>query len=304
MISKSNITKAASGGLIICWLAALSGCPLLPPSDDSEYMAGFIAGFAEDDEYWDGYFDSYLTVPDGPILYTGSEIPYVTEPPYEAGYWDGVWYAYNDGYFVSYDYAFTIGFSEGYDLAYYPDWYAFLSRDAHAEYFDGSFADGYEDGFSEGRIFGAVDYMLGLSFDWLDAMWDYRDGTDLYIEELDVGTGLYGPVYLYEYGVDPHDYYQKSLIPGAGTSLIRRSRGTAGADSVSSPRAPFAVRTEARGIEKSVDENDYSLSYRELRADAKEELDRSPVVSARDPERELRLSDTWLDRVNAYRAER
>ena len=129
---------------------------------------------------------------------------------YDAGYWDGVWYAYNDGYFVCYDYAFTIGFSEGYDLAYRGDWFDFIAGDAHPEYLDGSFEDGYNDGFTEGTVFGATDYRLGLPLDWLDAMWDYRDGTDVYIEELETGTGAWGLF----------NFTNTALIPG--NTLPRR----------------------------------------------------------------------------------
>ncbi len=280
----------------------LPGCPLGDSTWDSEYTAGFIAGFADDESYWDGYFDSYETVPDGPLLYAGSTIPQVTTPPYDAGYWDGVWQAYNDGYFVSYDYAFTIGFSEGYDLAYYADWPHFLEHDAHLEYLDGSFADGYNDGFSEGRIFGAVDYRIDLPFDWLDAMWDYRDGTDLFIEELDLGTGDYGPVYLYEYGVDPAVYYEKSLPPSE-TSLIRRPRATRDTSHSSNSRAAFAVPGPAATTKQSSDTSP-ELSYRALTAKAQAELSISPTYSDRESERTLNLKDMWLDRVNAYRDSR
>src|SRR5690606_33914571 len=110
---------------------------------------------------------------------------------------------YNDGYFTSYRYAFIIGWSEGYDAAFYPDYLAFLALDQHTENLNGGWGDGYNDGFSEGRVFGAYDYEAGLAFDWEDALLDYEDGVDLYFEEVDVGTGALGPVFLYEYGTDP-----------------------------------------------------------------------------------------------------
>ncbi len=277
-------------------LAVLSGCPLSPSSDTGvDYESGFLSGFMLDDEYWQGYDDSYLTVPDGPILYTGSEIPVIEDDSYDAGYWDGVWYAYNDGYFVCYDYGFTIGFSEGYDLAFRGDWLDFIANDGHPEYMDGSFADGYNDGFTEGTIFGATDYRLGLPFDWLDAMWDYRDGTDLFIEELDTGTGTWGPVYLYEYGVDPYEYLAKTATP-SGQSQIRRRNTNSGV----SPRAQYAVPSS---IEKDGETtyNPDEISYRTLTDKVQENLKVAPTGSSRAAERPLTLTDTWLDRVNAYR---
>lgn len=286
-----GIGKAA---VISCVVILFQGCPVAP-SGNMDYDTGFVSGFMLDEEYWQGYDDSYLTVPDGPILYTGSEIPVLTDGSYDAGYWDGVWYAYNDGYFVCYDYAFTIGFSEGYDLAFRADWFDFIAGDAHPEYLDGSFEDGYNDGFTEGTIFGATDYQLGLPLDWVDAMWDYRDGTDLFIEDLETGTGTYGPVYLYEYGVDPREYLAKSAVM-RGTSPIRRNRGEAG----ESPRKPFAIPAN---VEKQAETtyNPDEISYRDLTEKVQEELRVAPESSTRADERELTLTDTWLDRVNTYR---
>lgn len=283
--------------LLTTALAALSGCPATSNST-ADYDAGFVNGFMLDDEYWQGYADSYDTVPDGPILYTGSEIPVIEDTSYDAGYWDGVWYAYNDGYFVSYDYAFTIGFSEGYDLAFRGDWFDFIAGDAHPEYLDGSFADGYNDGYTEGTIFGATDYQLGLPLDWVDAMWDYRDGTDLFIEELGTGTGTSGPVYLYEYGVDPVEYLAKSTVTH-GASPIRHQR----ADAKPSPRTPYAVQ---KTFEKDGETtyNPDEISYRELTEKARTDLEVTPTNSTRSEGRELTLSDTWLNRVNAYRQSR
>lgn len=270
----------------------LVGCPYVPdgppfipddPSGDpqTDYDRGFAAGFALDDWYWDGYLDGYYTISFGPIYYDDSGIPYIESPPYTAGYWDGVWYAYNDGYFVDYHYAFIIGFSEGYDNAYWPDYLSFLASDVHIEYLHGGWIDGYNDGYSEGRVFGANDYEQGLPFDWLDALRAYEDNVDLYFEEVDVGTGIWGPVILYEYGVNPHE-------------AKRRPPASSGAEP-----AAFTVRTAA-GAAKSGD-GSWDL-YRPFRADAKAELEATPEASARDSSRSLRLSTTWYERITQYRA--
>lgn len=282
-----NLTHVKRGAKPLALLAAVAllgpGCPYVtlpdpvtPSSGDYEYDKGFDEGFMEDDWYWQGFDDSYDTVDGGPIYYQGSTIAYVESPPYEAGYWDGVWYAYNDGYFVCYDYAFSIGFSEGYDCAYAGDYLAFLASDEHVEWYDGGWSDGYNDGFSEGRVFGANDYETSLAFDWLDALLDYREGTDLYFEEIDVGTGLYGPVYLYEYGTDPA--VEKAL------SKLRPSRGAA-------PSIRKGVVAKAG--------DPPPLSYRALPADVRDAFDKQPETSARS-DRKLKLKTTWLERVNAY----
>jgi hypothetical protein len=122
----------------------------------------------------------------------------------------------------------------------------------------------------------------------------------LYIEELDLGTGEYGPVYLYEYGVDPAIYYEKSSLP-SGTSLIRRPRGATAPERASSPRSAFAV--PGATLEKSSDTSP-EISYRDLTAEARAELSVSPTYSNRESERALNLKDRWLDRVNAYRESR
>jgi hypothetical protein len=265
------------GAMIVLLLTlglGLAGCPPVITDPDAEYDLGFEDGFALDAKYWEGYDDSYDTVDAGPIYYSGGSIPYVTTPPYDAGYWDGVWYAYNDGYFVAYDYAFTIGFSEGYDMAYRPGWSTFLANDVHIEYLDGGFSDGYNDGFSEGRVFGAWDYNTGWAFDWLDAMMDYRSGADLTIGG--VGTGEYGPVYLYEYGTDPNDF-----LKSAGTE--RKARG-----------ALPAIRTQS-----DAKSDGYELSYRAFTPEARSALDVAPTASPRG-DREVTLKSTWLQRVNAY----
>lgn len=253
-----------------------AGCPSGTPSEGT-YDEGYDDGFAQDDWYWDGYFDGYDTIDFTPIYYDGSSIPYYDSPPYDAGYWDGVWYAYNDGYFVDYHYAFILGFSEGYDNAFWPDYLDFLYYDVHTEYENGGWADGYNDGFSEGRVFGAYDYEAGLPFDWLDALLDYESGTDLYFEEVDVGTGVYGPVYLYEYGTDPTTFKKAAAL----------ERGT---------KAPLTIRRAA--TTKGVDIDSLSL-FRPLDSQAKQDLQVTPDQSLRDSI-ELRLETSWLQRVNAY----
>jgi hypothetical protein len=263
----------------LCLAAVASlgdGCPFL--IDNVEYDAGFNDGFARDDWYWQGFDDSYATLEYSPIYYQGSAIPIVETPAYDNGYWDGVWYAYNDGYFVCYDYAFAIGFSEGYDAAFYADYLDFLAQDVHVENDNGGWGDGYNDGFSEGRVFGANDYESGLTFDWLDALLDYRAGTDLYFEEVDVGTGAYGPVMLYEYGTDP---------------LEEKTGAT-----------PRAERDEAQpAIQTNVltkADQAPALSYRPLPSDVQTELDQRPTTTSRS-QRPLTLETTWLERITAYR---
>ena len=237
----------------------------------SEYNFGYADGFAEDDWYWDGFWDSYDTVDGQTLYYQGDLIPYVLTPPYDAGYWDGVWVAYHDGYFVAYHYAFIVGFSEGYDAAFHPDYLDFLEADDHVEYLHGGWADGYNDGFSEGRVFGAYDFEDGLPFDWRDALYDYEDGTDLYFQEVDVGTGIYGPVVLYAYGTDPFQ-------------LKRMDRRAAAERSI---RAVDGLKSAQK------DE-----LFRPLSAEAAAELNQRPASPR--TARELRLSDTWLERIESY----
>jgi hypothetical protein len=256
-------------------------------ADQLEYDAGLLVGFGQDVEYWQGFDDSYDTVDGGAIYYTGSQIPQVTDPAYDAGYYDGVWYAYNDGYFVAYDYAFAIGFSEGYDIAFNPNWENFLLADSHVEWLDGGFSDGYNDGFSEGRILGASDYVDGLPFDWLDALLFYQ-GTDengnvndIYFESLDLGTGVFGPVFLYEYGTDPND-----LINSKARRTQRKGR---------------SVLPTLRGNKAIKQADAPALSYRELTEDAQTDLSITPANSPRS-DWTLRLETSWLDRVTAYNA--
>ena len=261
----------------------LAGCPpidYIPGGTDAtgDYAAGLAEGFLKDDYYWDGYWDSRDTVDAGPIYYDTSGIPYIEEETYDAGYWDGVWYAYNDGYFVAYDYAFTIGFSEGYDMAYREDWFEFLLGDEHLEYLDGGFSDGYNDGFSEGRIWGAADWELGLVPDWIDALYVYRQGDDAYLEDLELGTGEYGPVTLYEYGYDPSEL--------AKSIRLARSERPGG--------VPSVRRNAAKAAEPE-------LVYRPLTADAVSDLNQTPLTSPRG-DRELTLTTSWLERLDAYYA--
>lgn len=257
--------------VLLAGSGALMGCPSLGFDD---YDLGFEAGFAVDQEYWQGYDDSWDTRDGGEIYYTGHLIPELTDGSYDAGYYDGVWFAYNDGYFVAYDYAFTIGFSEGYDAAFASDWLPFIENDTHVEWLDGGFSDGYNDGFSEGRMLGAVDYLEGLPFDWLDAMNFYRAGEDVYIPELDLGTGEYGPVWLYEYGTNPFD-----LIKGAKVDGLRSLRGG-----------------------KYAKQDQHEISYRPLPTEVTSQLSVRPEASARG-NRELRLTTTWLERINEYNAQ-
>jgi hypothetical protein len=275
-----QIKNIAAAGILSISALALQGCPTVPIDDSQvQYDLGFAAGFLVDEEYWQGFDDSYDTVDAGPIYYSGGQIPVYEDPPYDAGYWDGVWFAYNDGYFVAYDYAFTIGFSEGYDLAFYPDYEDFLENDPHIEFLDGGFTDGYNDGFSEGRVFGAFDYADGLDFDWLDAMLDYRSGTD--VEIAGVSTGLDGPVELYEYGTDPNEFID-----------AKSSKGT---------RVVDGPKPSIRSLGNDKAETP-ELSYRDLTAGVRTDLSTRPDSSPRDSATALRVEGNWLARIEAYRA--
>ncbi len=258
-------------------IIVFSGCPIIV--DEAEYERGFNDGFAQDDYYWTGFFDSYDTVNGGTIYYQGDKIPQVESPPYDAGYYDGLWFAYNDGYFVEYDYAFTIGFSEGYDCAYQPGWQTFLTVDKHVEWLDGGFSDGYNDGFSEGRIFGAYDYVNRLPFDWLDAMLDYRSGTDLVMAG--ISTGDKGPVILYEWGTDPKTLVKsKKNVEGTGRSIR------------------FAINAKSSIAKFSPPD----ISYRTMIPDAEKEFQTKPTNSPRYSSKPLTLTSTWLERINQYRS--
>ncbi|MBX7256027.1 MAG: hypothetical protein K1Y02_06665 [Candidatus Hydrogenedentes bacterium] len=277
MHTPKNLLNATlrTGAALLLALATL-GCPV--DSGDSEYDIGFAAGFAQDGRYWDGYWDGWDMIDFTPIYYDTSDIPYVESPPYDAGYYDGIWYAYNDGYFVDYHYAFIVGFSEGYDNAYWSDYLAFLAFDEHTEFEHGGWVDGYFDGYSEGRVFGAADYEQGLPFDWLDALLDYESGTDLYFDEIDVGTGIYGPVILYEYGLDPN------TLKAQAKAALRAKR------------EPLTIRHNGEKVRKADPLGDY---FRPFSQEAANELDVVPSESLRDST-QLRLTTSWLQRVNAY----
>lgn len=265
-------------------IVLLTGCPVNPNRPaKSPYVVGFYEGFNRDDYYWMGFFDGLDTVDGGTIYYVGDQIPVVDDPLYDAGFYDGLWYAYNDGYFVEYDYAFTIGFSEGYDVFFRAEWESLLQNDEHIEWLDGGFSDGYHDGFSEGRIFGAYDYVNNLPFDWLDAMLDYRSGTDLVMGG--VYTGDNGPVYLYEWGTDP-----KELI---GAKALRQFIR----DSACVQRK--GLKSQVKAV--PADFVPPPISYRPLVKEAIEFYTYKPTVSERFPNIPLRLQSTWLERVRAYR---
>ncbi len=259
--------------LLAATILFLTGCPTgpIPPGGGTSYDNGFNVGFARDDWYFSGYDDSWFTKDDSPVYYQGDTIPFYDDDTYTAGFWDGVAYAYEDGYFVAYRFAFIIGFSEGYDNAFYPDYLDFLANDVHVEFLNGGFGDGYNDGFSEGRILGANDFESGLPFDWFDAFLFWQEGTDdIYFEEIDLGTGGFGPVVLYTH-------------PYAEGKSSKRIASTA------------AVRMTMRGAtaEKQSDD-DY---IRPLNDEQAADLDVTPSNSLRN-NRELRLDTTWLDRVN------
>lgn len=248
-----------------------------------EYNAGYDAGFFDDTEYFYGYDDSFFTVGSGPILYEGDLIPFSDRLTYQAGVWDGQFDAYNDGYFVAYRLAFIIGFSEGYDNAFWSDYLDFLFFDLHTEYLHGGFSDGYNDGFSEGRIFGAFDYESVLAFDWLDAFLDWESGTDLYFEEVDKGTGEFGPVFLYEWGTNPHEFaldsrdaeVTRTVTPKMHMRQSKTVRDLTAADIA--PRFEELVR-----------------GFTDEQASA---LDTNPLSTSRS-DRDLTLTTTWLERID------
>ncbi|MDZ4861322.1 MAG: hypothetical protein SGI88_20305 [Candidatus Hydrogenedentes bacterium] len=269
-----GIKNTLMTGTLLLLAVLGTGCPPGGPTGDTDYDVGYAAGFLRDDYYWDGYFDGWDTIDATPIFYDDSEIPFIDDQTYDAGFWDGVWYAYNDGYFADYHYSFIVGFSEGYDNAYWDDYLDFLDFDVHLEYLNGGWSDGYHDGYSEGRVFGASDYEEFRDFDWLDALLDYESGTDLYFDEIDVGTGEFGPVEIYEYGVDPN------TLKKVAKALVR------------SQRAFPAIRN----AEKGTTDLDW---FRPFDEEAAELLDFVPDESLRDTI-ELRLTTSWLERVNEY----
>ncbi len=281
------MAMARSQRIVACSSLALSAllfsgtvCTTTSDTIPRTYEAGREQGFKLDEWYWDGFFDSFDTVDFEPIFYDDSEIPFLEGRTFEAGFWEGVWIAYNDGYFTDYRYAFFVGFSEGYDNAFWPDYLDFLASDVHVEYLNGGWADGYDDGFSEGRVFGAFDFEADLPFDWEDAIRDYQSGTDLFFEEVGVGTGDFGPVVLYEWGANPH--FLKEAAP-------RRASNRQGTPSIRIKRSNSKERT--------LDLESLDV-FRPVREDAQQELDVTPSISQRS-ERELRLNTSWLDRIQA-----
>lgn len=295
--SKGGISasrRLASVVLALLIAAVLTGCGahgvhgvvVAEPSSSVEYAIGYDDGFASDADYVAGYDDSWFTVGSGPILYDAASIPFIDDVSYSAGFWDGVFDAYNDGYYVAYRYAFVVGFSEGYDNGYWSDFLDFLAADFHPEFDHGGFSDGYHDGFSEGRVFGAFDFEAGLPFDWLDALLDWESGTDLVFSEVGVGTGAFGPVILYEWGTDP---------------LAALSPSVSGADSEATPRGSESPDTRAT-TRSHLDSSSFALSIaRPLTAEQQLQLNVVPPVSLRDS-RPLLLTSTWLDRIDSYNA--
>ncbi len=113
-------------------------------------------------------------------------------------------------------------------------------------------------------------------------MLDYRDGTDLVVVDAnnaEIGTGSYGPVYLYEYGTDPADLIKSARVhrhpDGRPVPAIR---GTA------DPKADMPP-----------------LSYRSLPQEVQGNLSITPSTTPRGA-RGLDLGTTWLQRIEAYRS--
>ena len=195
--------------IVMCFFA---GCPGTPVSDQTRYNHGYDAGYASKEYYWDGFDDSYYS-----LEYDAGTFPFYEVLSYDAGKWDGLWASYNDGYFDCYHYAFVIGFSEGYDATFdREDYLGFLDLDMHDEYDDGTWDDGYNDGFSEGRVFGAADYEEGFSYDWLASLLEYEAGLDLEFAEVAVGTvgSNYPRITIYVYGTDPSSKASEKKLEG------------------------------------------------------------------------------------------
>jgi len=269
------------GALALLTLLLLTGCPLFPPVS-SDYDQGFQDGFARNDWYWQGYWDSWDNTDGVHVYYQGDQIPAPTSPDYDVGYWDGVWYAYNDGYFVAYDFAFVIGFSEGYDLYYDDHWRAYAASDpGWFDPQDGGFYDGYNDGFLEGSVFGAYDHDKGLSFDWLGALLDYKSGTDVCVQGL-----CSGEVLLYEWGVNP---FTKAVEQTGSVKTLRTLRATPIAHAIPS------LRNKSTTLKFTEPE----LTYRPLTADAREELNVRPSRNLRTGH-DVLLTTTWLERIQEY----
>jgi hypothetical protein len=267
-------------GLALIAVLVLAGCGGGGGGGGGTYEEGYADGFAQDSDYFDGYDDSWFTVGFGPILYDGDLIPFLDDGSYDAGFFDGEFDAYNDGYFVANRYAFIIGFSEGYDNAFWPDYLDFLAGDVHTEYLTGGFSDGYNDGFSEGRIFGAFDFESLLPSDWLDAFLDWEAGTDLFFEEVNKGTGEFGPVVLYEWAENPNlvrDVAEaRTDRPVRGAITMRKSADT---------RADGTIDTIAIS--------------RDLLEEQLQQLNVDPPTTSR-TDRDLTLDTTWYERIDAF----
>lgn len=287
MNTKKRYTKKAGLTLLSLLCAALivAGCgggdssDNGPPKPQVAYDNGYEDGFLDDAEYFLGYDDSFLNETVDATFYQGDLIPFIEEISYAAGFWDGQFDAYNDGYFVAYRYAFIIGFSEGYDNAFWSDYLDFLANDWHVELLHAGFSDGYNDGFSEGRIFGAADYEANWAFNWLDAFRDWESGTDLYFEEVDKGTGIYGPVILYEWGQNPLDLNFATSQARTQSYAIMRANPSKGTRST----APNSTIDLAR-----------TLSTEQEAA-----LNVSPDTTSR-TNRPLTLITTWGERIDSY----
>ena len=258
-----------------------------PLEGESEYERGFNEGFARDDWYWKGYDDSCATTTYDTVYYQGGLIPVYESPLYDAGYYDGVWYAYNNGYYVAYDVAFTIGFSEGYDLAFNSgaQYASFIVGDTHIEYDNGGWADGYNDGYSEGKFFGGDDYRLEYTFDWIAALDEYWKGTDIFMPEINQGTGA---VMLYMYGYDPNPESKFGAPP---------------CESNAKHRTASAWLRERIPAVKASDAENAILDRRVFDEKHRADLEKAPEKSPRS-DRTLSLKTTWLERINAYYAKR
>ena len=289
-----NISTRRFGGgwlaLGILASAFLVGCEGITGESIILFNIGFESAFTETNEHYDrGYnhsfdvYDNSLPIGCG-ILYEGDLIGAVDALTIPAGLLDGEWYAYHDGYFAAYDDAFIIGFSEGYDVAFHEDWPTFLDLDEHLEWLDGSFRDGYHDGFTEGRIFGASDFENSeLPFDWVDALLFYTFEDDVAIDVTDsltLSTGVDGPAFLYEHGVDPATEITEPsdctpLVKGTGSFRSRAKAKQAGFEAPEFMKREFSPEV----------------------LDVLQTTVESTVRGDRDTDR---LEDTWFDRLIAY----
>ena len=71
-----KLRQIATAGVMITGLGLLlMGCPGGISDAQVQYDLGYVAGFAQDEEYWQGFDDSLDTVDGGTIYYSGREIP-------------------------------------------------------------------------------------------------------------------------------------------------------------------------------------------------------------------------------------